>query len=69
MKKYFQDFHGLKNGMPIEDKTQDYELLHANENGEWTTIQFKRKWDTCDPQDMSIKVEIIQNHVIFLYTK
>lgn len=45
------DMFGSHNGQPILDKRQDLELLGGREDGEGTTIVFKRKWDTCDEHE------------------
>jgi hypothetical protein len=42
--------------MPILDEQQDYELISGHENDDGTTIRFRRKWDTCDNEDMELMV-------------
>lgn len=45
----FQDYHGgVKNGAPLLDPLQNYELLSAAQNDTHTIISFQRQWDTCD---------------------
>lgn len=45
---YVRDLYGVGNSVPAEDDKNDYELLWASEDGNYTTIRFRRKWDTCD---------------------
>ena len=42
--------------MPKIDSQQDYELISFKEDNGKTTMKFKRKLDTCDPQDNKIEV-------------
>ena len=42
--------------MPKIDSQQDYELISLKEDNGKTTMKFKRKLDTCDPQDNKIEV-------------
>lgn len=53
---HLKDFHAEGNEKPIQDKSQDYELLSAFENENGTLIRFRRKWETCDEHDMAIVV-------------
>ncbi|GIY68908.1 MOXD1 homolog 2 [Caerostris extrusa] len=55
-KVYLQDRHAYKNAMPVLDDQQDFQLLHGYENETHTVLQFSRKFDTCDDQDMAITV-------------
>ena len=41
---------------PKIDSQQDYELLSLKVDNGKTTMKFKRKLDTCDPQDNKIEV-------------
>jgi len=38
----------------VEDVSQDVELLGGETSDGWTTIRFKRKWNTCDRDDYVI---------------
>jgi hypothetical protein len=40
----------------IDNTTTDWFHLQGREQNGWTSIQFKRLLDTCDPMDVSIKV-------------
>lgn len=61
----FQDFHGFENGPPYEDtSSHDYILDHIIEHNGWTTVQFRRLWDTCDSQDFKITVNKIFNNAL-----
>jgi hypothetical protein len=42
--------------MPILDQQQNYELISGHENDTVTTIRFRRQWDTCDDEDLELKV-------------
>uniref|UniRef100_A0A914UTA6 DOMON domain-containing protein n=1 Tax=Plectus sambesii TaxID=2011161 RepID=A0A914UTA6_9BILA len=50
------DRHGPAqgNGYPPVDSKQDYELVSGRKNNTHTIITFRRKQDTCDPQDWKI---------------
>uniref|UniRef100_A0A914WF20 DOMON domain-containing protein n=1 Tax=Plectus sambesii TaxID=2011161 RepID=A0A914WF20_9BILA len=50
------DRHGPAqgNGYPPVDSKQDYELVSGRKNDTHTIITFRRKQDTCDPQDWKI---------------
>ena len=51
-----QDRHADGRVMPNIDTQQDYELISLKEDKGKTTMKFKRKLDTCDPQDNKIEV-------------
>ena len=51
-----QDRHADGRVMPNIDSQQDYELISLKEDNGKTTMKFKRKLDTCDPQDNKIEV-------------
>ena len=44
---------------PQIDSHQDYELISLVENGGKTTMKFKRRFETCDPEDNAIQVKIM----------
>lgn len=43
----------------IDNTTQDWFILHGQEQNGWTAIQMKRAFDSCDPMDVPIKVRIV----------
>ncbi|CAF1311025.1 unnamed protein product [Adineta ricciae] len=49
----------------IDNTTQDWFLLGAQEKNGWTATQFKRAFDSCDPMDVPIKSGT--NILIFAY--
>ncbi|CAH3115490.1 unnamed protein product [Porites lobata] len=59
------DRHADGRVMPKIDSQQDYELISLKEDNGKTTMKFKRKLDTCDPQDN--KIEAGTTKVIYAY--
>ena len=53
---YIQDRYAKKNGAPLLDQHQDWELISGNETGEFTVLKFSRKLVTCDEEDNDITV-------------
>ncbi|KAG8192031.1 hypothetical protein JTE90_025297 [Oedothorax gibbosus] len=53
-KVYFQDRHGKGNIMPDIDEHQNWDLVSGSENDTHTCLQFRRKLETCDKDDMNI---------------
>ncbi|CAL8093006.1 unnamed protein product [Orchesella dallaii] len=51
---HLKDFYAIANDVPILDPIQNYELLGAYEDERGTRIKFRRKWDTCDENDMKL---------------
>ena len=51
---WLQDRYAFNRTIPSYDASQDWELTGANEEGEFTTLQFERKLETCDPDDRAI---------------
>ncbi|KAL5011590.1 hypothetical protein ScPMuIL_010141 [Solemya velum] len=51
---YLFDYHTIDNTPPILDQSQDWQLLSAEENQFGTSLEFRRRLDTCDPNDMKI---------------
>jgi hypothetical protein len=51
-----QDRYAGERDEPKEDPSQDCELLLGYENGTHTVIRFRRRYDTCDPNDYRITV-------------
>ncbi|CAL8141879.1 unnamed protein product [Orchesella dallaii] len=57
---YFRDYHAIGNQMPIEDPSQDWELLEASETGNQTSLRFARAFDTCDADhDIPITMDVL----------
>ena len=52
----FQDRYAERNGYPVEDPSQDVQLLSGSEVNGVTTIKFTRKHNTCDDKDMVVGV-------------
>ena len=53
---FFQDRHSVAKSEPLTDKSQDWILLHGEENSFGTVLKFSRKIDTCDKDDVKIQV-------------
>ena len=51
---WLQDRYAFNRTIPSYDVSQDWELTGANEEGGFTTLQFERKLETCDPDDIAI---------------
>ncbi|KFM72379.1 DBH-like monooxygenase protein 1-like protein, partial [Stegodyphus mimosarum] len=64
-KAFLQDRYAHKNGLPILDDQQDWELLNGYENRTHTILQFSRKFDTCDQQDLPVTNDTAR--VIYAY--
>lgn len=62
---YFSDRHTTAHAPPIVDKSQDWFLLHGEENEYGTILKFVRKLDTCDPEDRAIDDQTVR--VIYSY--
>ena len=58
-----QDRHADGHMTPQIDSHQDYELISLVESGGKTTMKFKRKFETCDPEDNAVQVSVYQNDV------
>ena len=54
----FQDRHADGHETPQIDSHQDYELISLVESGGKTTMKFKRRFETCDPEDNAIQVNV-----------
>ena len=52
----FQDRHATGHSTPKIDSQQDYVLIALQEESGKTVMKFKRKFETCDTDDNSIKV-------------
>ena len=53
-----QDRHADGHVTPRIDSRQDYELISLQESGGKTTMKFKRKFETCDPEDNVVQVNV-----------
>ena len=53
-----QDRHADGHMTPQIDSHQDYELISLVESGGKTTMKFKRKFKSCDPDDNAIQVNV-----------
>ncbi|KAH3710540.1 DBH-like monooxygenase protein 1 homolog isoform X2 [Dreissena polymorpha] len=51
---FFKDMHTIAHAHPVVDKSQDWFLLHGEENDMGTSLRFVRKLDTCDADDRVI---------------
>ena len=54
----FQDRHATGHFTPVIDASQDWFLLHGEENSFGTVLKSVRKLDTCDKDDYKITVRI-----------
>ena len=43
---------------PQIDSQQDYEPISLVKSGGKTTMKFKRKFETCDPEDNAVQVNV-----------
>lgn len=59
-----QDCHGSStgNGAPIQDDTQNYNIISGSQNGTHTQVEFSRELETCDPHDVQIGVSKIHSY-------
>lgn len=51
-----QDYHAEANGTPQLDDIQNWELRSATQSNGHTKLQFSRKLNTCDEDDVAITV-------------
>ncbi|XP_036334198.1 MOXD1 homolog 1-like, partial [Rhagoletis pomonella] len=57
------DCHGSAkhpNSAPIQDDTQNYNVIDGGQNGTHTWVEFSRKLETCDPYDLPLGVDTIK---------
>lgn len=64
---YLQDRHSTGHFEPTVDASQDWVLLHGEENEFGTVIKTVRKLDTCDDDDVKITNDTLR--VIFSYSE
>lgn len=60
------DCHGAlhpSSGPPLQDDTQNYDVLDGKQNGTHTILKFKRKIETCDPFDIPLSVSFLRNQL------
>ena len=57
-----QDRHADGHKTPEIDSQQNYELISLVESGGKTTMKFKRKLKTCDPDDNAIQVNVFPSY-------
>ncbi|EDW94958.1 uncharacterized protein Dyak_GE19798 [Drosophila yakuba] len=50
------DCHGAS-GPPLQDDTQNYDVIDGKQNGTHTFLKFKRKIETCDPFDIPLSAD------------
>ncbi|XP_056009644.1 uncharacterized protein LOC130051597 [Ostrea edulis] len=63
---YLKDRHSTGHFEPLVDASQDWTLLHGEENDFGTVIKTIRKLDTCDKDDMKITNDTIR--IIYSYS-
>ena len=56
-----QDRYAYGRTTPSIDVSQDWALTGGNEEGGFTTLQFERRLDTCDPNDTAI--DVVSEHL------
>lgn len=64
-KVFFKDRHTTGHSAPVVDKSQDWILLHGEENDFGTVLKFTRKLNTCDKDD--IEINNATQRVIYSY--
>ncbi|KAL5008211.1 hypothetical protein ScPMuIL_013792 [Solemya velum] len=62
---YFKDYYTTENDQPKLDNSQDWALLHAEENEFGTILKFTRLLQTCDEHDREITNQTM--HVIYAF--
>lgn len=60
----FQDYYTTENDQPKLDNSQDWALLHAEENEFGTILKFTRLLQTCDEHDREITVSFPINKTL-----
>ncbi|XP_065897525.1 putative DBH-like monooxygenase protein 2 isoform X2 [Dysidea avara] len=53
-KRFLQDRFAFTRTTPQYDASQDWKLTGAGEEGGYTTLQFERKFETCDDEDIAL---------------
>ena len=53
---HFQDRHATGHSTPKIDSRQDYEPISLQEDSGKTIMKFKRKFETCDSEDIRVAV-------------
>ncbi|KAJ8300645.1 hypothetical protein KUTeg_022164 [Tegillarca granosa] len=62
---HLKDYHTIGHTAPVLDKSQDWTLIYGKENHNETLLEFTRKLDTCDPDDIKITDDTIR--IIYSY--
>ncbi|KAJ8300644.1 hypothetical protein KUTeg_022163, partial [Tegillarca granosa] len=62
---HFQDCHTVGHVAPVADQSQDWKLLHGEENNFGTSLKFVRPLKSCDSDDLEITDDTV--HLIYAY--
>ncbi|CAG2223452.1 unnamed protein product [Mytilus edulis] len=62
---HFSDYHTVSHFQPVKDVSQDWTLLHGEENNFGTVLKFERLLSTCDENDTNIVDDTMR--IIFSY--
>ncbi|XP_063420467.1 uncharacterized protein LOC134705676 [Mytilus trossulus] len=62
---HFSDYHTVGHLQPVKDLSQDWTLLHGEENNFGTVLKFERPLSTCDENDTNIVDDTMR--IIFSY--
>lgn len=54
-----QDRYADMRVLPPIDESQDWFLISAEEEGNFTILEFSRNFTTCDKRDLELKVSIV----------
>ena len=55
---HMQDRYAFEQSRPPIDPQQDWNLIRGENENEFTTLEFSRKWVTCDERDRDIEVRL-----------
>ena len=62
-----QDRFAFGRATPRYDANQDWKLTDASEDGGYTTLQFERKLETCDDEDIALSfVRIMRATYVYM---
>ncbi|KAM4636979.1 putative DBH-like monooxygenase protein 2 [Discoglossus pictus] len=62
---FFYDAHMEGQWPPVEDKSQDYELVDLRDNGTHSFMRVWRKFFTCDPHDLNIENDTVRVFALY----
>ncbi|KAM4636978.1 DBH-like monooxygenase protein 2 [Discoglossus pictus] len=62
---FFFDAHLEEKWPPVEDESQDYDLVELRDNGTHSFMRVWRKFFTCDPNDLDIENDTIRVTVYY----